>query len=120
MSYISNNLVKIQIQKRGFKNNIPVKYPVSTMRSLLAICMTETPFEFEGDIYVQLDGASMGSPLGPTSADFYVSEIENKLLNQNKITNPRFYRKYVDDILAIFTNKSHVSWFKPDLLEILY
>jgi len=86
-----------------------------TLKTLLLICTTETPFEFCGETYVQVDGVSMGSPLGPTFADFYMAELENKLLNQTKITNPWFYRRYVDDIIAIFHNKSHVNWFKARL-----
>jgi hypothetical protein len=54
----------------------------------------------------------MGSPLGPIFADFYMSHLENQLLSDNKISNPRFYRRYVDDIIAIFSKKQHVNWFK--------
>ena len=44
--------------------------PKEMMKELLLICTTETPFQFNGKSYVQLDGVSMGSPLGPTFADF--------------------------------------------------
>jgi len=54
----------------------------------------------------------MGSPLGPTFADFYMSQLENKLLREKKISNPWYYKRYVDDIIAIFHHKSHVNWFK--------
>ena len=36
---------------------------------------------FNNHTYVQVDGVSMGSPLGPTMADFYMSNLENVLLN---------------------------------------
>jgi len=86
--------------------------PLDTVKSLLQICTTETPFEFEGETYVQVDGVSMGSPLGPTFADFYMSHLENKLLHEKKVSNPWYYKRYVDDIIAIFHSKSHVNWFK--------
>jgi hypothetical protein len=54
----------------------------------------------------------MGSPLGPTFAVFYMSNLKTKLLNENKAFNPLFYRRYVDDIIAIVENKSHLNWFK--------
>jgi len=93
----------------------PPMIPASTMKSLLLICTTETPFEFCGETFVQVDGVSMGSPLGPTFADFYMAQLENRLLTQKKVTNPWFYKRYVDDIIAIFHNKSHVNWFKARL-----
>ena len=57
----------------------------------------------------------MGSPLGPTFADFYMSNLEHKLLGENRTSNPRFYNRYVDDILAIFNRKNHVAFFKRRL-----
>ena len=41
------------------------------LQKLLHICTTKTPFNFQGTTYIQRDGVSMGSPLGPTIADFY-------------------------------------------------
>lgn len=86
------------------------------MRELLIVCTTKTPFEFLNQTYVQLDGVSMGSPLGPTFADYYMSDLENHLLRDNKkASNPKFYRRYVDDIIAVFNNKQHVTFFKQRL-----
>ena len=53
----------------------------------------------------------MGSPLGCTFADFYMSTIENHLMEQDRISNPIFYIRYVDDILAIFNSKIHIRHF---------
>ena len=75
----------------------------------------ETPFQFRGETYVQIDGVSMGSPLGPTFADFYMSHLENAVLSLNRVSNPVFYRLYVDDILAVFTTERHVNLFKRRL-----
>ena len=41
------------------------------MKELLFICITERPFQFDGQAYIQADEVSMGSLLGPTFADFY-------------------------------------------------
>ena len=47
--------------------------------------------------------------LGPTMADFYMAHLENSLLNDNsKKSNPKFYRRYVDDIIAVFKNKTNI------------
>ena len=90
--------------------------PEAHARKLLSICTTSTPFECNGTIYKQIDGVSMGSPLGPTYADFYMSNLENNLMNQhNRVSNPKFYRRYVDDIFAIFKKPNHISLFKQRL-----
>ena len=54
---------------------------------------------------------SMGSPLGPTFANYYMCYLENKLLNQSRISNPFFYLRYVDDIFVIFNAKNHYRYF---------
>ena len=54
----------------------------------------------------------MGSPLGPTMADFYMSHLENKLLNEtDKRSNPVKYLRYVDDTICIFENRNHIHHF---------
>ena len=53
----------------------------------------------------------MGSPLGPTFADFYMSHLENNLLNQHKASNPAHYFRFVDDTFVIFNNKAHIRFF---------
>ena len=89
----------------------PPELPSEDLTKLLRICTQMTPFAFNGDLYIQTDGVSMGSPLGPTLADFYMSHLENELMSQNKISNPTFYLRYVDDIIAVFRTKQHVRFF---------
>ena len=52
---------------------------------------TQTPFKFDGKNYVPFEGVSMGSTLGPLFADFYVSRLENKLVSENRASDPRYY-----------------------------
>ena len=89
----------------------PPPIPETTLRDLLRLCTTCTPFNFMNKTYLQRDGVSMGSPLGPTFADFYMSALENHVLSQDKVSNPLFYVRYVDDILAIFNSKRHINYF---------
>lgn len=50
----------------------PPTIPEIVMKELLLICTTEAPFKnINGDIYRQIDGLNMGSPLAPLYADFY-------------------------------------------------
>ena len=90
----------------------PPNIQKQVLEQLLHICTSETPFKHNGQVYKQINGVSMGSPLGPTFADFYMSYVENYLLSQsNRISNPCFYIRYVDDIMAVFNSPNHVHYF---------
>ena len=54
-----------------------------TLKELLFICTQCTPFKFDEQLYIQTDGVSMGSPLGPTFADFFTSQIERHILSSD-------------------------------------
>lgn len=94
----------------------PPSIPEHILRELLLICTTMTPFDFNGKTYKQVDGVSMGSPLGPTFADFYMAELENTALNMHNVPKPIHYFRYVDDTLAIFNSYDDVLKF----IEVLH
>ena len=78
--------------------------PRQMMKSLLLTCCTETPFRHvNGDIYIQRDGVSMGSPLGPTLANYYMCYIENNVL-PTMDNPPVVYARYVDDVFILTKN----------------
>ena len=71
------------------------------MKKLLLICTTEVPFrDMDGKMNQQRDGVSMGSPLGPTFANFFMAEVENRAL-ENIDVKPPLYGRYIDDIFTI-------------------
>ncbi|MCG8432382.1 MAG: hypothetical protein MJA29_14590, partial [Candidatus Omnitrophica bacterium] len=62
-------------------------------------------FLYKDKLYKQVDGVTMGSPLGPTLANFCLAHMESKLLpNTTTETKPALYLRYVDDIFCIFRN----------------
>jgi len=68
------------------------------MRKLLTICTTKTPFyDHLGNLYVQSEGVSMGSALGPTFSEFYMCDLENRVFGDNPTLKPMIYARYVDD-----------------------
>ena len=93
----------------------PPALPPAKLRELLTICTTETPFQFNNQTYIQTNGVSMGSPLGPTYADFYMEHLENDLLLNANNYNPCLYLRYVDDIFAIFDSKNNIKEFISNL-----
>ena len=49
----------------------------------------------------------MGSPLGPVLASIFMGFCESKWLNEYNLKKPKFYLRYVDDILAAFDNEKN-------------
>ena len=63
-------------------------------------------FLYINKLYQQIDGVSMGLPLGPTITNFFLAETETRLLQQQLNSAPKVYFRYVDDIFAIFNNEA--------------
>ena len=41
---------------------------------------TQGQFLYKDILYKQIDGVTMGSPLGPTIANFFLANLENRIL----------------------------------------
>ena len=55
---------------------------------------------------------AMGSPLGPTFANIFMSHLEEEFFNQcPSHFKPIFYRRYVDHTFLLFTDESHAQLF---------
>ena len=53
----------------------------------------------------------MGSPLAPVFVNIFMGFYESKRLNEYNINKPKFYLRYVDDILAAFEKEKGSSNF---------
>ena len=76
---------------------------------------TQGIFMFNDRLYKQIDGVTMGSPLGPTLANFFLGQLEEKIFAQNSSTEPKLYLRYVDDVYAIFDDYDSCSSFLSTL-----
>ena len=81
------------------------------LRELFEFCTSKTNFIFNGVIYDQIDGIAMGSPLAPVLANLFMGVHETKWLSEYEGEAPTFYRRYVDDIFAVFENEKQASSF---------
>ena len=65
-------------------------------------------FMYKNKFYKQSDGVAMGSPLGPSLANFFLGYLETTFF-QNNLHFPQFYCRYVDDIFAVFKNEHDIA-----------
>ena len=90
----------------------PPKIPSNLLRELLEMCTKESPFVTpDGRIFKQIDGVAMGSPLGPTFANFYMGYLEETTFSDiNK--KPLIYARYVDDIFIMYSTIEQLKEIK--------
>ena len=85
------------------------------LKHMLQIC-SESIFLYNNHVYKQQDGVAMGSLLAPLLAEWFVAKMEINIFNRKLICRPLFYKRYVDDIFAIFRTTTERDQFH-DLLN---
>ena len=81
-----------------FNHNPNLNITKKKLKKLFLFATSQTHFIFNSKFYNQIDGVAMGSPLAPVLANIFMGFYES-FTNLNK---PKFYLRYVDDILAAF------------------
>ena len=82
------------------------------MKDLLTLASHDCLFLFNNDFYVQKDGCAMGSPIGPSFANAFLSFHEKRWLEECPLDfKPLLYRRYVDDTFLVFRQREHISLF---------
>ena len=82
------------------------------LKKLLLFATSQTHFVFNIKFYNQINRVVMGSPLAPALANIFMGFHQSKWFNEYNLNKPKFYLRYVDDILAAFDNEqdSLNSW----------
>ena len=78
---------------------------------LFEFATSKTNFLFQGVVYDQIDGIAMGSALAPTLANLFMGYHEKRWLDDYEDAGPSFYRRYVDDIFAVFNSEVEAENF---------
>ena len=68
-------------------------------------------FLHRNKLYKQIDGVAMGSPLGPTLANYFMGNLEQNILKKNLSCHRVLYLRYVDDIFAVYCNDNDTKKF---------
>ena len=78
-------------------------------RKLMFIA-TQGIFMFNEKLYKQIDGDTMGNPLGPTLANF-LKHLEKTFFENpdNEDVLPKLFLRYIDDVYAVFQSKTSCS-----------
>ena len=94
-----------------FQNYPNVKFTRKELQKLFKISTSETHFIFNNEIYDQIDGVSMGSPLAPILANLFMGYHEKDWIEKAQAAKPTFYKRYVDDIFAVFESELDAETF---------
>ena len=87
-----------------FNHNPNLSNTRKELKKNFLFATSTTHFMFNSKFYNQIDGVTMGSPLAPVLANIFMGFHESKWLNENNLNKPKFYLRYVDDILVAFDN----------------
>ena len=77
---------------------INTNIPKTEVKELLQLCTKNVYFTFNGEIYIQIDGVAMGSPLGPVLANIFMVELE-KIIIPKLEKEVKLWRRFVDDTI---------------------
>lgn len=92
--------VKNAVTRRYEKNTINTRLPMKIMIDMLRfICQHNTEIRFDSNIYKQIKGLRMGSPVSPILARMVMDDLIEETFKN--IEKPNLFVKYVDDILTI-------------------
>ena len=97
-----NKTIEIILDRVYNKKVISTALKKRTLKKLMKDTCSKTAFMYDGIIYEQIDGVSMGAALGPVLANIIMTEMErvvvDQLIQSGKI---KFYARYVDDTLLL-------------------
>ena len=105
--------IDICLNKLYCNDEIVYNLTRSQFKKLLNYCVKQNHFAFNDNIYDQIDGVAMGSPLGPILANIFMSHLESTALHKFHGNKPIYYKRYVDDTFLIFSNEQDsISFFE--------
>ncbi|CAF1219919.1 unnamed protein product [Rotaria magnacalcarata] len=75
-------------------------------KKLLEFTTKNSHFLFDGKMYDQIDGVSMGSPLSPLPAEIFLQGFEKKHLELFDLMGIGYWKRYVDDTFVLLDPKA--------------
>ncbi|CAF1451867.1 unnamed protein product [Adineta steineri] len=100
-SFCDCQIIKTNKKRRKKKKKCKNCIDKENLKWLLEISTAQTHFHYNENIYLQHNGVSMGSPLGPLMADIFLVNLEKKLMDELYANGVEYYRRFVDDTFII-------------------
>ena len=75
-----------------YGERVKLPFPRDVFVELMQLTTSSVEFSFNNNMYRQIDGVAMGSPLGPALANIFVGHQEQKLFNV--VNRPLAYFRY--------------------------
>ena len=85
-----------------FNYNPDLNITKKELKKLFLFATSQTHFIFNSKFYNQTDGVAMASPFAPVLVNIFMGFYESNWLNEYNLKKPKFYLRYVDDILTAF------------------
>lgn len=96
-----NTELGLQAVKHIFQQNPDPLRPDKAILKLLEINLTRNDFEFNSELFLQVQGTAMGKKFAPAYANIYMAEWERTLFYRCS-SLPLMYYRYLDDIFGIW------------------
>ena len=90
--------------------------PRKGFERLMELATIGVKFIFGDNMYTQIDGVAMGSPLGPALANIFLGYHEDQLFARTP--KPMYYCQYVDDTFVLFPSQLEASEFHKSLNKL--
>ena len=88
------------LSDRKYDTDIP---PVEDIVKVMNHVLKNNTFVFENQVYKQIFGTAMGTPMAPTISSLFMGWLEERLLANSPVTiDPKFWR-FLDDIYLLWT-----------------
>ena len=82
---------------------------MASKRTISGNCVQKSHFKFGGQYYDQIDGVSMGSPLGPLFANVFMDDYERKHFCGLQTRGVKTWHRFVDDTFVVLGNKENAK-----------
>ena len=95
--------------------NPPPSIPKDDMVKVLEFATKLSHFSFNGQLYDQIDGVCMESPLAPLFAEIFLQDFETKHLPSIRSMGIIHWKRYVDDTFVLVDPKLNIEDILPTI-----
>ena len=86
---------------KHFLNKRAIQKPsTDTLIRLAELLLNKNTFSFSSGVSSQVSGEAMGTKMGSSYACIFMGHFEYLLLQQYNTPVPKFYKRYIDDIIG--------------------